>query len=131
MHDATAFEHTGAAKHPDWFFSGEEFAWTDSAYPLNKRTIPVHKKPASLHRENTIFDHAVSHLRVRSEHCMGALKGRFQCLRGLRVAINSPESHFKAMRWMKVAIILHNLVIAPVVTIIILQYPWYLQYFKC
>ena len=42
---------------------------------------------------------------------MGALKGRFQCLRGLRVAINSPESHFKAMRWMKVAIILHNLVI--------------------
>ena len=42
---------------------------------------------------------------------MGALKGRFQCLRGLRVSINSPEMHFKATHWIKVAIILHNLVI--------------------
>ena len=110
-HNATAFEHTGAVKHPEWFFEGDEFAWTHSAYPLNKRTIPVHKKPTSLRCENTIFDHAVSHLRVRSEHCMGALKGRFQCLCGLHVAINSPKSHFKATHWIKVAIILHNLVI--------------------
>ena len=110
-HDATAFEHTGAAKHPDWFFQGNEFAWTDSAYSLNKRTIPVHKKPASLLRENAIFDRMVSHLRVRSEHCMGALKGRFQCLRGLRVSINTPEAHFKATHWIKAAIILHNLII--------------------
>ena len=73
--------------------------------------IPVHKKPASLIRENAIFDRAVSHIRVRSEHCMGALKGRFQCLRGLRVSIKTPEEHFKACQWIKVAIILHNLVI--------------------
>ena len=110
-HDATAFEHTAAAKHSDWIFEGDEFAWTDSAYSLNKRTIPVHKKPAALRRENAIFDHAVSHLRVRSEHCMGALKGRFQCLRGLSVSINSPMAHFKATHWIKVAIILHNLII--------------------
>jgi len=42
-HDATAFEHTAAHKHPDWFFEGEEFAWADSAYSLNKHTIPVHR----------------------------------------------------------------------------------------
>lgn len=110
-HDATAFEHTAAAKHPDWFFAGKEFAWTDSAYPLSTRSIPVHKKPASLKRENAIFDHAVSHIRVRSEHCMGALKGRFQCLRGLRVMIKTPDDHLRACCWIKVAIILHNLVI--------------------
>lgn len=34
-HDATAFEHTTAAMHPDWFFDGEEFAWADSAYAVN------------------------------------------------------------------------------------------------
>jgi hypothetical protein len=67
--------------------------------------------PASARRENAIFDKAVSHLRIRSEHCMGALKGRFQCLRGLRVNINSPEEHIKAMRWITCAIILHNLII--------------------
>ncbi|SRR6266545_6315667 len=63
-HDATAFEHTAAHKHPDWFFEGEEFAWADSAYSLKKHTIPVHHKPASFRRENTIFDKAVAHLRV-------------------------------------------------------------------
>lgn len=97
--------------HSDWFFSGEEFAWTDSAYSLNTRTIAVHKKPASLQEENIIFDNMVSHLRIRSEHCMGALKGRFQCLRGLRVCINTADDHIEACRWITIAIILHNLVI--------------------
>jgi hypothetical protein len=52
-----------------------------------------------------------SHLRVRSEHCMGMLKGRWQSLRGLRVKINSKTEHVAACRWITVAIILHNLVI--------------------
>jgi hypothetical protein len=110
-HDATAFEHTAAHKFPEWFFDGDKFAWTDSAYTLNKCTIPVHRKPASLRRENSIFDKAVAHLCVHSEHCMGALKGRFQCLRGLRVNINSNADHIKACQWIMVAIILHNLII--------------------
>ena len=42
---------------------------------------------------------------------MGALKGHFQCLRGLQVNINSNSEHAYALRWITVAIILHNLVI--------------------
>ena len=42
---------------------------------------------------------------------MGALKGRFQCLRGLRVNINSVEDHIRACRWITISIILHNLII--------------------
>ena len=68
-------DHTAAAQHPDWLFDGEEFAWVDSAYSVTHRTIPVYNKPASLYPENAAFDKAVSHLHVRSEHCMGALKG--------------------------------------------------------
>ncbi|KAJ8582015.1 hypothetical protein M405DRAFT_750843 [Rhizopogon salebrosus TDB-379] len=110
-HDAWAFEHTAAAKYPNWFFSGEEFAWADSAYAVTPRTIPVHKKPAALLPENTAFDRAVANLRVWSEHCMGALKGRFQCFRGLRVNINSKRQHISACQWITVGIILHNIVI--------------------
>ena len=73
--------------------------------------IPVHKEPASQIPRNAIFDHYVSSLCVQSEHTMGALKGRFQCLRGLRVPINSKSEHYKACRWVTIAIILHNLII--------------------
>ena len=55
-HDALAFVHTAAAQHPDWLFDGEEFAWVDSAYSVTHRTIPFHKKPASLCPENAAFD---------------------------------------------------------------------------
>ena len=60
---------------------------------------------------NTIFDHVVAHLCVQSEHCMGALKGRFQCLCGLQVNIGSNLEHAKALCWVTVAIILHNLIL--------------------
>jgi hypothetical protein len=56
-HNATAFEHSAAVKYEDWFFDGEEFAWTDSAYGVSPRSIPVHKEPrASRLRSNAIFD---------------------------------------------------------------------------
>ena len=42
---------------------------------------------------------------------MGALKGRFQCLRGLRVSINSKQDHHDACRRITIAIILHDLII--------------------
>jgi len=60
-HNASAFENTAAYRFPNFLFQGCEFAWTDSAYPLGERVIPVHKMPASAHRENSIFDKAVSH----------------------------------------------------------------------
>lgn len=110
-HDSLAFEGTAAFKYPEWLFEGEEFAWCDSAYALTNRTISIHKKPASDIPENAMFDGAVSHLRVRSEHCIGAVKGRFQSLRGLRVSICNNREHMLACRWITVAIILHNLII--------------------
>ena len=62
-HDAAAFEHTAAAKYPEWFFEGEEFAWGDSAYPVNERTVAIHKRPATLLPENALFDKTASRLR--------------------------------------------------------------------
>lgn len=111
VHDALSFENTGAYKYPDWFFEPGEFAWGDSAYAVSPRMIPVHKKPAADLPHNALFDTTLARLRVRSEHCMGALKGRFQCLRGLRAEVNDQEGHVSAMKWISVAIILHNLII--------------------
>jgi hypothetical protein len=58
--------------------------------------IPVHHQPASFSPENASFDHMVAHLHIHSEHCMGALKGHFQCLWGLQVNINNSDDYKKA-----------------------------------
>ena len=42
---------------------------------------------------------------------MGALKGRWQSLRGLRIFINRKCDHGFACRWIRMCILLHNLVI--------------------
>ncbi|KAF8882602.1 hypothetical protein CPB84DRAFT_1871009 [Gymnopilus junonius] len=42
---------------------------------------------------------------------MGALKGWFQCLRGLRVNVFNNHDHKEACRWITITIILHNLII--------------------
>lgn len=73
--------------------------------------MPIHKKPAADKYTNSKYDKKVAHIRVCLEHCMGALKGRWQCLRGLRVEINSDEDHIKACQWVTICIILHNLII--------------------
>jgi hypothetical protein len=110
-HDALVFAGTAAAKNRDWFFEGEEFVWGDSAYTANSHTIAVHKKTASLDPDNTLFDKTLACLRIQSEHCMDALKGCWQCLRGLRVSINSKKEHVEAYQWVTIAIILHNIVV--------------------
>lgn len=71
----------------------------------------IHKKPAANLAENQIYDKALARLRVRSEHCMGGLKNRWSCLKGLRIAINSKEDHIRACHWITIAIILHNAII--------------------
>ncbi|KAG8957816.1 hypothetical protein FRC05_009569 [Tulasnella sp. 425] len=74
-HDSAVFQYSAISLYPNWFFEDGEFMWADSAYTLSPRVIPVHKKPASDNPLNAQFDTAVSQLRIRSEHCMGALKG--------------------------------------------------------
>jgi hypothetical protein len=57
--------------------------------------------------ENTRYNYYVSRVRVRSEHCVGFLKGRWSSLRGLHVQINSQRHVQFASLWIMACIILH------------------------
>jgi hypothetical protein len=46
-------------------------------------------------------------LRIRSEHAIGFLKGRFQSLRDLRVLIQDEKTHKSAVYWAVACIALH------------------------
>lgn len=50
-------------------------------------------------------------VRVRSEHAIGYLKGRFQSLRGLRQQITTARDHNLAVDWVKTCVVIHTLVL--------------------
>ena len=62
-------------------------------------------------KENRDFNYALSRVRIRSEHTIGYLKGRFQSLKELRVKINNCKDMRFASCWIQVCIILHAFVI--------------------
>ena len=55
--------------------------------------------------------HNYFEIRIRSEHAIGLLKGRFQALRELRAQISSTKSHKRAIIFIRSCIILHNLIL--------------------
>lgn len=50
-------------------------------------------------------------VRIRSEHAIGLLKGRFQALRQLRIQITASKHHKWAIMFVRCCLILHNLII--------------------
>jgi hypothetical protein len=49
-------------------------------------------------------------VRVKSEHAVGYLKGRFCSLQGLRQQIDDSRDHERALVWVKCCIIIHTLI---------------------
>ena len=47
-------------------------------------------------------------VRIRSEHAIGYLKGRFQSLKGLRIRIKDRRSHKLATYWIAACVAIHN-----------------------
>lgn len=102
----------------------DEFVWADSAYPvcafpsvnptsLTARQISYwvvapYKKPERDLPDNEKFNNHVSMVRIRSEHAIGFLKGRFQSLKGLRISIKDERSHKFATYWVAACIGIHT-----------------------
>lgn len=57
--------------------------------------------------ENTKYNYHLSAVRIRSEHCVGFLKGRWSSLRGLRISIDNNKGVTYASLWIMACINLH------------------------
>src|SRR5438270_12261032 len=88
-HDARVFDNSALAMQPDRFFAGDEYLLADSGYNPSLRIIPAFKRLLNrdFTRDEVRFNYRLSNVRVRVEHCIGILKGRFQSLKGLRTVI--------------------------------------------
>ena len=79
-------------------------------YQLETWLVAPYKKPDRDLPENEEFNNHVSMVRIRSEHAIGFLKGRFQSLKHLRVLILDERSHKFATYWVAACITIHAFV---------------------
>jgi hypothetical protein len=61
--------------------------------------------------DNEFFNTSLSKARVSVEHCIGILKGKFQSLRGLRLAIRDEGDLTRASLWIRSCVVLHNILL--------------------
>ncbi|KAF7323379.1 DDE Tnp4 domain-containing protein [Mycena chlorophos] len=107
-HDATAWMGTRMYQQLDTLLGPGEFVWGDSAYPISRWLTAPFKSPESNDPDNTKFNNHVSYVRVRSEHCIGFLKGRLQSLKSLRLGIESEADHRYVVQWIIACVTVHN-----------------------
>ncbi|KAJ3531949.1 hypothetical protein NMY22_g7953 [Coprinellus aureogranulatus] len=109
-HDSSVFMDSRLYRNHQELLAPGEWIWADSAYPIEAWCITPYKKPAALIPENRTFNFWVSHIRIRSEHAVGYVKGRFQSLRGLRQQIVDKKAHERALVWVRTCLVLHNMI---------------------
>nr|GAT51776.1 predicted protein [Mycena chlorophos] len=106
-HDATAWGGTRIAANHTEFLGEKEWIWADSAYPIRSWIVSPYKAPDRYLPDNDTFNKTVSKLRIRSEHAIGFLKGRFYSLKNLRIVIRDAKSHRFATYWVAACVSMH------------------------
>ncbi|KZV60157.1 hypothetical protein PENSPDRAFT_694512 [Peniophora sp. CONT] len=106
-HDSTAFKSTRIYLEHETLLKPGEFIWADSAYALSTWVTAPYKKPDKFDTDNEEFNNRLSIIRIRAEHAIGYLKGRFQLLKGLRILIKDKQSHLHARDWIASCIVIH------------------------
>jgi hypothetical protein len=110
-HDTRVFMNSNMWLQHSTYFSGREYLLADTSYPLTRITMAPYKKPAANDPVNRRFNSCLSSIRVRAEHTIGQLKGRFQSLRGLPTIISSVQDHQFLVCWIRACAILYNLLL--------------------
>lgn len=107
--DSTVFKSMEQSRDPANHFSPGEYLLADSAYAVSVNCVPAYKAPAADLPDNTSFNFYLARSRVRNEHCIGVLKGRWQSLRELRHQIQDDDRMENLCRWVLACAVLHNI----------------------
>lgn len=111
-HDSRVFNGTIGCT-PEQYFSKGEYILADSAYASTSYMIPPYKKPANaeLDSDKKAFNKMHSGTRIAIEHCFGMLKCRFGSLKKLRHQIHNEKVLVNVCQWIRVCVVLHNMLI--------------------
>lgn len=89
-------------------FTGKTQNYSLEIAQIKTWVVAPYKKPLRDLPENQVFNNHVSMLRIRSEHAIGFLKGRFQSLKSLRINIRNEATHKFATYWVVACIAVHS-----------------------
>ena len=95
-------------QHPAIHFSSGEYFFGDKGMLYTSRVIGPFKEPNRTSPAERNFSYQLDCLRVKSEHTIGILKGRWSSLKELRVALATDKQFSFAMGWVLACCVLHN-----------------------
>jgi len=100
--------------NPNNHFSENEFNIGDSAFLNSSYMVALFKKQhgEEMTEEHEKFNKLLSKVRMRLEHTIGILKGRFPWLRSIRMKVTEKKSSLRRiLRLVEATIILHNMLL--------------------
>ncbi|KAE8228498.1 hypothetical protein CF326_g6566 [Tilletia indica] len=108
--DQSAWAQSAVAQAPYYYLERDEWLWADKGYPYHAYIVaPYRHQELRKSKDLRRFNFWLSHLRVRAEHSMGYLKGRFSSLKGMRGIVVSEEGELRTQDSILACICLHNL----------------------
>ena len=114
VHDNRVWSTTDQYLRYHDFFSRLQYILADSAFTTSIHCISAFKRLRGVHclpDDQLLFNTLLAKARIKIEHCIGLLKNRFPCLRGMRNIIRNAISLKRIIDRVTVCIILHNLLI--------------------
>eukprot|EP00644_Phytophthora_capsici_P018693 jgi/Phyca11/131810/e_gw1.116.7.1 len=113
-HDNRVWRNCKVALNQDTYFDDDQYLLGDSAYQSSRVMVPAFKtsQGGQLDIKETVFNKCLATIRIRVEHCIGMLKGRFPLLRRLRCAMRNKKQIKDAIELIRTCMILHNMAIA-------------------
>jgi DDE superfamily endonuclease len=110
VHDNRVWRNCQLYKRQEEYFSNRQYLLGDSAFTASTIMIPPFKSSAgrTLSNNKTAFNTLLAKPRVKSEHCIGILKGRICFLRDIRLRLGSKEDMLRIIKYVRGAVVLHN-----------------------
>ncbi|GAV04551.1 hypothetical protein RvY_14818 [Ramazzottius varieornatus] len=102
VHDMRVYSNSRLASLTSKLFTPGEYLLADSAYTTSAVAVSSYKRPSSLVADNEQFNFHLASIRIRVEHTIGILKGRFPPLQSLRIKIFDKKTHERASTFLSV-----------------------------
>lgn len=110
VHDNGVWRNCKLNKRPGEFFSNGQYLLGDSAFTASAIMVPPFKNTAggSLSSNKNAFNTLLSKPRVKSEHCIGILKGRFPFLKQIHLKLGNKIHMQRIIKHSRGCVVLHN-----------------------